>query len=297
VSPLVLLAALTVGTRTYVDEFEPVAYDAQLQASIAAYVGPIRSVARILSETQGAERVAAARIVAAEWIERSRRRELRPLPPSDPEDSMREGVKAEILKSSEALASILFEAARDAAASGNFSLAAHDALHALEVSQVVKYSDLYSVGLVSLRQRQVLEFLYRLAEHLDATTAKVVLARLHSFANTERPLLTLVLRSKRNSARADSARSSANGNGEESVDSNQGLNLASLNGDSGTIQKTFEALSLSAEDGKLPSYLPEVRFAWSSQSQLERRKASLLNRLQSREAFQAPGQSRKRRRA
>ncbi|MBI5707755.1 MAG: hypothetical protein HZC36_12295 [Armatimonadetes bacterium] len=196
VSPFLLLLSIAVGTRTHVDTFEPVAYPAWMQSRIRAYIDPVSQVEAIVEQGQPHVQPEATRETAFLWLKEFDEGKLRELPSMHSDDSMREGVKNQILQAADALCKGLGQMGRNALRGGNAKRASADVLLAIELAQRLKYNDLYSVGMMSQRQRNLLEILANAAPGLDAEAKRAARSRLVAVMESNQSLAPIVVRAR-----------------------------------------------------------------------------------------------------
>lgn len=263
VSPVMLILGIAVSARTRVDDFEPIGYGTDLQQRLTAYVVPVREVSKLSHAQRSKRHPDRVRKVAAYWVELGKRGTLQPLPPSDSSDSLREGVKAQVFRSVDYLAKELLHLSDADIRAGKHDLAADDLLLGLELLAILKYSDLYAVGLSSLRQRQMLASLGSISGTISAKKATEAGRRLAELERGGSSLGRLVAQARRQfvegSRRAGIERQSI-----EEVDRFVLVgNVVRRSNPSEAETKAVDRLLLAAADDKeVPPYFSEIRFAW-----------------------------------
>lgn len=197
ISPLLFLACITVQARTRIESFRPLEYTPSLDNKIAAYIEPVRLYEQRVAGSKGRTEPNIVRRVGEVWREGVQMGLLRPLLPEVPGDSTREGIKGQIRAAADELGAQLQVLARSSFAEGNYAQAASDALLSIEATQSVKYSDLYAVGVMSMRQNNALALLTQCVEHLTAGQKASIAIRIDAVKQSERPIADLVLAEQR----------------------------------------------------------------------------------------------------
>lgn len=264
-SPLVLIAGIAVHARTATDPYEIPHYSAGLQARVTAFRQPVRWVAE-LERRRGEITLVEVVEIADRWIEWHEQGRIGPLPSIRPGDTMREGAKLEIFQASERLMSELTRRARTAEEGDRPMLAAELLRKALQVSNVTKYSDLYSAGTIAMRQRTALNQLEGLAPKLSEDERVIVASQLEEALSDEQSIVPLVARARRQFY-TDSRR-----RGIERVPIEEVGVLVELPVDSAspsrlrTIGRSLQARLLAGTD--TPGYLTETQYACTAMGNL-----------------------------
>lgn len=196
ISPLVLIAGIAVHARTSTDPYEIPQYSADLQARVTAFRQPVRWVVE-LERRRDEITLGEVVEVADRWIEWHEQGRIGPLPSIRPGDTMREGAKLEIFQASERLMSELTRRAHAAEENETPALAAELLGKALRVTNVTKYSDLYSAGTIAMRQRAVLKQLEDLAPKLSEVEREGMANQLEKALSGEQSIVPLVARARR----------------------------------------------------------------------------------------------------
>jgi hypothetical protein len=199
--PLILILGVTVDARTRVDEYDPIAYGPILHKRILAYAEPVSEVRKMLFLDPGNVRDARARTVAGNWIRLANEKTLGPLPAAFDRDSMHEGTKGEILLAAEMLCGSLIDAGNSEADCDQYDQAAKDFVLALRVAQILKFSDLYSVGVLSARQRHALRSIEKVIPMLSRRMRTNAAQNLKDLANQQQGLDSIARHAKRLYAR------------------------------------------------------------------------------------------------
>ncbi|MBX3117635.1 MAG: hypothetical protein KF784_01105 [Fimbriimonadaceae bacterium] len=195
-SPVIMLAAVGVQTRTYHDDFEFARYSPHLEKKIRAYSGVMRAV-ELANDAEGTDsHPRLVRAAAAQWVQDSRSGELQPLEPEFLTDAINDGVKSQIYSACMGLCADLMVNARELSRQGEYDAAANDLVLATEVVQTLKYSDLTSVGAISTRQRGIFRMIGEYAPHLSAEVQKSLTERLARLEHSEKPVEPILERAR-----------------------------------------------------------------------------------------------------
>ena len=262
VSPLVFILCITVQARTRVDSFVPYEYSRTLEQRICAYVEPVRMVECLLQKGVMKADSRQLRGLAPAWRDLTAEGVLRPLPPEAPDDSTKDGIKAQIQRAAEVLATSLQYLSRKEAERGSYYMAASDTVLAMEAVQGVKYSDLHSVGMLSVRQSASLVLLKDVASKLTPEQKSNIAARLSKLERGERSLAEAVLAQQRVRRIQDPVESET-----ESEDVKLMMVLAKgldagdvMKPNSKLVAKLLEA----CQEPRQVDVLPDFRFAWKA---------------------------------
>ncbi|HEY0867731.1 MAG TPA: hypothetical protein VGE01_10145 [Fimbriimonas sp.] len=160
-------AGIGYKTQVHYDDFEPIAYGPVHDERIEGYAEPLRKSA--VFEVLHREKVSRemAREAAQEWIKGYQAGDLEPLTPVAFEDDFDVPAKAQILRSCTTMLNYLNNFSKEEAMSGDREAALEDALLSFEVSSILKYSDLQTVGTFALQQRKALRVV---SQSLDGAT-------------------------------------------------------------------------------------------------------------------------------
>lgn len=278
VSPFLLVGAITVQARTRVEDYVPAQYSTTLNRKIVAYSEPVRLVETAVAMGIHKADPVQIRKIAETWRAMSREGALQPLSPETADDSTREGIKGQIRKAADDLAAALQHQARKAIREGQPYAAAQDAILSIEAIQGFKYSDLYSVGMLSVRQNGAFHLLDSIGPKLTESEKKSVAERLDAIRTYERPLADLVMAKQRvlmvsreagvhsaNATQLDLMLEIA-----KAIDT--GVNPESL-------REQLDKLRLTAKADDVSSFLPEFRFAFNARRNSSRIWATLQDTL------------------
>lgn len=279
VSPFLLLLSIAVGTRTHVDAFEPVAYPAWMQSRIRAYIDPVSRVEAIVERGQPHVQPEATRETALLWLKGFDEGKLKELPSMHSDDSMREGVKNQIIQAADALCKGLGQMGRNALRSGDAKRASADVLLAIELAQKLKYSDLYSVGMMSQRQRNLMEILANAAPGLDVKSREAARSRLIAVKDSNQSLVPIVVR-----ARQHWAASQVSGGKVAFSIEDVGRLVSSDGWVSGQpvqqqVEQRLNRMLFASRTSDLPEYVSETGYAGTMEQATERTMHDLIGML------------------
>lgn len=261
VSPLVLLGAITVHARTAVNAFEPTQYSPTMNSRIAAYIEPVRFVEKELYGGYYNADSYRVRQVGKMWRDLTMSGVLKALPPEAKDDNTRDGIKGQIRKAADELASGLQYIAKQELKGGNYYLAAQDAVLALEAVEGIKYSDLYSVGMFSIRQEASVDLIRQIAPKLEEHERALLQERLDRIQGREKPITEVVMAEQRVHRLADPDSMPI-----ERDDVAIALDMARAL-DAGEMEKAgalAERLARIAKVSENDTFLPAFRFAWNA---------------------------------
>ncbi|MBI1755950.1 MAG: hypothetical protein HY248_05015 [Fimbriimonas ginsengisoli] len=193
VVPTIPLLCLAVAARIRIEAFEAPKLDATSQSRVKAY----REVV-VKSETHlvSAKRSADVSIrLADDWIADHRRGKLRDLEPVTAEGSFNRGPRAEILRTYQSLSDLLLLHARRAARRGDLDAVASLTRRSLEISEILKYSDVGAAGVCSLQQRRAVRLLEGCLPG-NATARSNLATWLADFQSHQRPIEPVILRAR-----------------------------------------------------------------------------------------------------
>lgn len=157
--PFLMLAIISIRTRTNFDPWEAPRNTAEVEARVDAYVEPVRAIT-LLGQDPAPE---AVRSVAKRWLEAADSKRLLELPPCSYLETVRDGVKGQIVTEHNRLCMMVYGIAEAEKKAGDSDRAASDALLAYRLAEVVKYSDFSTVYECSRNQIRFLEFLANVA--------------------------------------------------------------------------------------------------------------------------------------
>lgn len=202
-SPVIMLAAIGVQTRTYHDDFEFPRYSAHLEKKIRAYSDVMRATEMANESEGGSDHAQLVRSAGLKWVQGARSGELQPLEPEFLTDAINEGVKSQIYAGCMSICADLMSSGRRLAREGDHDAAVQDLALATEVLQTLKYSDLISVGTISTRQRGILRLIREYAPHISSDVAKKVSDRLARLERSEIPVQPILERARGLFAKAE----------------------------------------------------------------------------------------------
>lgn len=163
ICPLLYVGGISARARLHVDPYTFVSCTHKQHEAIAAYREPFIAAASfkgIPAKDVNQERL---RQVADQWIQGADEGKLQALTPVHLDDFIRDGVKQQIYRANDLLVQLLISnAKRDMAPSD----AAKDLIRAIQVADVLKFSDPYAVAQSGIHQRTALQELSRLSTDL-----------------------------------------------------------------------------------------------------------------------------------
>ncbi len=191
-SPIFYIGTLVVRAHIQVNSFDFTACTTKQHEAITAYRPyVIDAVSFRNKQTKHVSREQ-LRSVAARWVEGGRTGELQPLLPVHIHDFVREGVKQEVYRSGDSMVTHLLVIARYESEAGNLARAARDVLLAARLSEVLKYSDPYSVAHSGMQQRAALAAFGKIAPSLSPEDLNKSLSELKQLREVQQPLDHLV---------------------------------------------------------------------------------------------------------
>jgi len=269
VSPFLLVGAITVQARTRVESYEPPRYSASMHQKVAAYCEPVRLVEDAVARGFAYVNEHEIRQIGETWRNMGQDGSLQPLLPETPDDSTREGIKGQVRKAADNLASALQYIAKRQIKEGNAYGAAKDAILSIEAIQSFKYSDLYSVGMLSVRQNGAFDLLEAVSPTLTPAQKAEVQSRLLAIRNNEKPLADLVMAKQK----VLLANNVPGGRSASTRQLDLMLQMANaIDGGSTTeaLAPALEELRRSAKADDVNSFLPEFRFAFNARRNVSR---------------------------
>jgi hypothetical protein len=187
-TPVIFLAGLAVHARTYTDQYQPQEQTPLEQAAITAFVPVLKETKPVLSRRGGKGSDEDLRNVADLWISSAEQGRLGPLYPVSLDDSPSEGVKGQIFSTKSLLVGRLLALSRREAQAGKADMAATDALRAVWVAQVLKFSCYDSVHACATEQRRALELILDASPSLSENTYAMLAGELHELKTKQRPM-------------------------------------------------------------------------------------------------------------
>jgi hypothetical protein len=197
ISPILLIAGITVNARTRVETYSPVQYSNSLNRQIAAYIEPVRLVEEACANGSHMASPPRVRQIGITWRNMTRQGTLVPLHPEHADDSSREGIKSQVRQAADELASALLYCAHRSLREGKPFQAAEDAMLAVEAVQGVKYSDLFALGLFAVRENASLVVLNQALPMLSQSERLNIAQRLEAVKEQAKPLANIVIATHR----------------------------------------------------------------------------------------------------
>lgn len=176
--------ALTVGyigleARSGQASFVTPHYSYELNRRILAYREPLHQMQVHNLRTGKPANMDSVRTVAKFWIKEHKAGRLKELPTEYRGDSIREGVKGQIKLAAQKLISELFRSA-ESVKDENPRLALQDLHLALQVSAIIRRSDLFSMGYFGTREKVILDEMVEMTPSLnkqDLTYVQTILSQ------------------------------------------------------------------------------------------------------------------------
>jgi hypothetical protein len=197
ISPFGLLAYIGLFARFSDDPFTFSEYGPEVHGRILAYTPFVAETNERLSRN-AMPPSNHAREIATKWLKGREEEVLKSLPPISAEDSVREGIKNQAFDSKIRVLGHLNALAYGSMQAGDQAQAVEDGLLALELAEVLKYSDFLAVSLCSMEQRRVLGTLRRL--DLSPELGRELRERLASLKGRQQSLDRLASLVRRNHA-------------------------------------------------------------------------------------------------
>lgn len=153
--PIFLMAYFAVASRIGVSTFQTPSYSNELNARILSYRDPVCAVAAYSKNPDMHERPVQIRRAADLWIRLGREGSLRPLHMEYRYDSTREGVKSQIRGAGQRLSGDLARLGQEIA-KNDPERGVQYCLDAVEICQILKFSDPFSIGYFSAKEKAIL---------------------------------------------------------------------------------------------------------------------------------------------
>lgn len=169
-SPALVVGAVCVQTRFFSDPFQALSYSASEQSAETAYIQPVKDALRLDAVASPAP--AQIRRVAQEWLDGSRTGSLKPLLPVSSEDSMASQIKSEIYGANGELIDHLTQLAHSEEEQGDMLTASRDLQLGLDVAEVIKNCDAYTLANLSRREAHLVRVAVGLAPKLSVNGRK-----------------------------------------------------------------------------------------------------------------------------
>jgi hypothetical protein len=154
-APALFLAGIGVNARSISTEFDTVRNDSRSDAQIFAYVPYMRECQAPLRHDSESDLRLAMR-TAKDWIAGAQEGKLKPLLPSAYEDTSSEGVKSQVFDAKSTLEGRIISGIQDKVEAGKFEEATRCTVTALELGEILKYSDFISLYNCASEQRRAL---------------------------------------------------------------------------------------------------------------------------------------------
>lgn len=194
--PFLMLAIISIKSRTHFDPWEAPRNPPDVEARIDAYVEPMRLAKPVLDMPPGKDRSEVLVRVASHWVELHGEGVLKPLPLCSHVDSLRDGVKGQVVTAKNAMVSDLIVLAGTEADRGDTSLAARYGLLAFRLAEVLKYSDFSTVYDTVRGQLRVLRLCEELWPSMSDTDRAAVIETVSGSTQDTHQLKTLVLHAR-----------------------------------------------------------------------------------------------------
>lgn len=173
-APMALMAGLGTHSRLKSDNFEQVGFSYTQQKRITAYREPVIAAQDVLRKK---ERDPKALIQTADlWLEAYQQGRLYPLVPATTDDGDQESVRGEVIIAAANLSGAMTFGGKLEAQKGHTRLAKDLALEAIQLGEILKYSDLSSLNVFRVQQARSLALLNTLSIEDRATRAQVALS-------------------------------------------------------------------------------------------------------------------------
>ena len=176
--PFFFMAVIGVNSRTRQDPFTFESYDQHLNDEVSAYVPFVQAAERAIPNVLEANRPL-TRTVAKMWVNGTRLKRIQELRATYFDDTVEEGVKAEIFMADLQLVSALTDIAGNEASIGQWDLCAEDAVLSLQTAEVTWPFDIVSVA----RDGQAMKRSLSLLKWSLPRTSKRVRSSIHKILN------------------------------------------------------------------------------------------------------------------
>ncbi len=195
IAPFVLMSSIALKARTTLPDFEFVACNKAENHEIENYRDVVAATEEACPVGQLLD-LGQARKLAKMWIDGAQSGKLQSLDSVAFEDTMRDGVKAEILHANMLIAESLNEYARDEIKQGKFDLAAKDTVLAAKALDVTKFSDFASLSACAMVQRRSLESVTLLLPKVSPSVRDMLYAQVAGMKSNETVLGRLAMRER-----------------------------------------------------------------------------------------------------
>lgn len=259
--PFLLLAVIAIEARTRFDPWIAPTNPPEIEARLDAFVEPMREIRRLGWHADRRD-AALARRAAEIWLRAAGEGKIRDLLPATIDDTMRDGVKGQVVTTRNAIAQRLLELAETSLEGADHRRAAADALLAYQVAETMQYSDFSTVYDTTRAQMRAMRTLVACSSHLDDLQRRCVETTLTRTKDGTADL-NRILRHMRRLYDEHARRS-----GEERLSIEDTQQFATFGQ---TIQGQCDAESLKiarklivASHGEMPRILSVAKLAWQS---------------------------------
>ncbi len=191
-APAVLVSGIAVQSRTFEDEYLPVAMTAEQNARIDAYIPYVREA----SEAARQPDPDLWRETARHWIDADHGGGLKPVFPIAFDDVSTEGAKDSIFTSKLILSRRLAHYAYSPIVREAPKLAARDLVLSIQLCEVGKYSDFNTVQTSAILQRIALHGLTKILPKLSPADMAEVRCKLAALASSQKSLDAILVSTK-----------------------------------------------------------------------------------------------------
>lgn len=192
ISPIIYIGTLVGRAHVQVTSYDFVACSTKQHDAITAYRPYVIDAVPFRNKQSKTIPHEQLRRVAQRWVEGRKSGDLQPLLPVHIHDFVREGVKQEIYRSGDSMVTHLLVTSRREAAAGKEAQAARDLLLAIQLSEVLKYSDPYSVAHSGMQQRSAIASLSEITSKLTPDQLRECHQTLTELREAQQPLDHLV---------------------------------------------------------------------------------------------------------
>lgn len=274
-SPLVLTGGLGLYTRGATDPYE-FASGESMHRRVMDYAPLIRAASEVRPQQPDVHR---AEEISREWIAKFASGHLVAPQPAFFEDTMNEGVKAQIAGAAARLTSVLLDEAKSRESEVPPEQRVERALLAMRLAETLKYADFPMVYQANRDQARAIQILEQLAPRLSEDARIHILAQLDAFRSDEKRLSGLAQTMRRHYA-AYLRRRGLEPISIQEAQRNVALTEDLRNGQGPSIRVISRQLFAANEDA--PKFLTEFKLAWASVRNHEKALESLAGKLKTR---------------
>jgi hypothetical protein len=272
-------AGVGVKTQTNYDDFETVAYGKVQNDRVSAYTDIVSATEQIRTIPFRDIDPTKARELARRWISEHRAGKLTELTPVALEDSFDIPVKNEILEACSSLAIFMNQTATRGLQAGDPVGAAKDALQAIEVASVIKYSDFETVGSMSQIQKKSIQILDRALAQMPKESAQTLRRKFATIWITENSEPLGKLLAIRRTQYVDYARRTGNPVPPAEVSPvGEPLPNASPDVTIAALSHSLKLASIERTDEEFPTFLTSVNYAYRTEGMVQAEAHSLIGR-------------------